>query len=77
MANAKVRKIRVDNNIAWILSSTDPTPLAFFRLIQPTHRSRALEKYVTALDLALERSKACEEVQKKLLNMKGMFDVSN
>ncbi|RUP50304.1 hypothetical protein BC936DRAFT_139684 [Jimgerdemannia flammicorona] len=43
-------------HVEWILNSTDPTPLAFFRLIHPTHRERAISKYKDAFSLALRKS---------------------
>ena len=43
-------------HVEWILSSENPTPLAFFRLIHPTHRQRAIQKYRKAFADALSDS---------------------
>ncbi len=47
------RKGQQDANVDWILSSPNPTPLAFFRILHPTHRVRAIEKYNKAFAFAL------------------------
>ncbi|RUS14955.1 hypothetical protein BC937DRAFT_93102 [Endogone sp. FLAS-F59071] len=57
MTNTNKRKLRQENDVEWILSSSDPTPLAFFRLIHPTHRNRAIENYRVAFAQALKKSK--------------------
>ncbi|RUS22387.1 hypothetical protein BC937DRAFT_89462 [Endogone sp. FLAS-F59071] len=44
-------------NVDWILSSPNPTPLAFFRMIRPTHRGPATHKYWNAFKTALNRIK--------------------
>ncbi|RUP44679.1 hypothetical protein BC936DRAFT_149144 [Jimgerdemannia flammicorona] len=50
------QELQRESNVNWILSSPDPTPLAFFRLIHPTHRIRAIEKYKMAFAQALRMS---------------------
>ncbi|CAG8602487.1 5401_t:CDS:2, partial [Ambispora leptoticha] len=51
------RRFRQDYNVNWILSSSDPTPLAFFRMTHPTQRVRAIENYRVAFAQALGKSK--------------------
>ncbi|CAH1758742.1 14984_t:CDS:10, partial [Entrophospora sp. SA101] len=45
-----------ERQVNWMLSCPNPTPLAFFQYIVPTHRVRATEKYYQALDLALSET---------------------
>ncbi|CAG8657036.1 14875_t:CDS:10, partial [Funneliformis mosseae] len=47
---------RKEGNINWMLSYPDPTPIAFFRNIFPTHRGRAIEKYRNILNLAFNEA---------------------
>ncbi|RUS30315.1 hypothetical protein BC938DRAFT_479568 [Jimgerdemannia flammicorona] len=54
--NMSKQELQRESNVNWILSSPDPTPLAFFRLIHPTHRIRAIEKYKMAFAQALRMS---------------------
>ncbi|RHZ86704.1 hypothetical protein Glove_46g199 [Diversispora epigaea] len=56
-------------NINWMISYNNPTPIEFFRFIQPTHKSRAIQKYVKLLDQAID---FCEdqEKQSELRNLK-------
>ncbi|RUP51743.1 hypothetical protein BC936DRAFT_146268 [Jimgerdemannia flammicorona] len=47
------------HNILWFLSYHNPTPLEFFRWVQPTHRNRAFEVYKRCSRQAIE---ACEDL---------------
>ena len=65
-----------DRNINWMLTCSDPTPLAFFQHIFPTHRGQATEKYRKILDLTLNETDD-SEVLSKLRRMKRTADVCN
>ncbi|RUP49377.1 hypothetical protein BC936DRAFT_142660, partial [Jimgerdemannia flammicorona] len=57
----------------WILSYHSPTPLEFFRRIQPTHRGRAFEKYQKTLRQAINVCKNSEQL-KRLKELDGTSD---
>ncbi|CAG8626110.1 1944_t:CDS:2, partial [Ambispora gerdemannii] len=63
------RKALRKRHIDWMISYNNPTPIEFFRFIQPIHKSRAIEKYVKILDEAIN---LCEDQEKqlKLRNLK-------
>ncbi len=65
-----------ERHINWMITCPDPTPLAFFQYIFPTHRVRATEKYQKTLDLALNETDD-QEVLNKLRRMKRAVDVCN
>jgi len=67
---------RKEGNINWMLSYPDPTPIAFFRNIFPTHRGRAIEKYRNILNLAFNEADN-QEMKDKLKKMKETIDVCN
>ncbi|RIA93479.1 hypothetical protein C1645_819336 [Glomus cerebriforme] len=62
-----------ERNINWMLTCSDPTPLAFFQHIFPSHRGQATEKYRKILDLALNGTED-SEVLSKLRRMKRTAD---
>ncbi|CAG8662328.1 11465_t:CDS:2, partial [Funneliformis mosseae] len=62
-----------ERNINWMLTCSDPTPLAFFQHVFPTHRGQATAKYRKILDLALKESHD-SEVLSKLRRMKRTAD---
>ena len=63
-------------NINWMVTCNNPTPIEFFRFIQPAHKARAIEKYGRILDQAIE---ICKNPNKKLElnNVKETVDVRN
>ncbi|CAG8751760.1 9313_t:CDS:2, partial [Acaulospora morrowiae] len=56
-------KILRQCHVDWMISCNNPTPLEFFRFIQPTHKSRAFEKYRKTLEQAIN---FCEDSNKQL-----------
>ena len=66
--------IRKERYIKWMLSSSDPNPLAFFRRIFPMHRTRAFDTYSKTLESALRLCKD-EVVRERLLKMQEQFNV--
>nr|CAG8475498.1 5696_t:CDS:2 [Entrophospora candida] len=62
-----------ERHVNWMLSCPNPTPLAFFQYIVPTHRVRATEKYYQALDLALSETDN-HGLQSNLKKMKETVD---
>ncbi|RIA98922.1 hypothetical protein C1645_587473 [Glomus cerebriforme] len=62
-----------ERNINWMLTCSEPTPLAFFQHIFPSHRGRAIEKYRIVLDLALKETDD-REVLSKLRRLKRTVD---
>lgn len=62
-----------ERHVNWMITCLDPTPLAFFQYIFPTHRVRATEKYQKTLDLALNETDD-QEVLNKLRRMKRAVD---
>ncbi|RUS26635.1 hypothetical protein BC938DRAFT_470505 [Jimgerdemannia flammicorona] len=64
---------RQEGHINWMLSSPDPTPIAFFRYISPTHRVSTIDKYWNALNLALKQTDD-QGLQDKLKRMKETTD---
>ncbi|KAF0531173.1 hypothetical protein F8M41_011873 [Gigaspora margarita] len=66
--NKKDKKNQQNVNIDWIINSSDPKPIAFFRLTHPKARSRAIEKYKKCFNLALSRSKDANLDKLKAVN---------
>ncbi len=60
-------------HLDWIISYHNPTPLEFFRLIQPTHKPRALEKYNKTLNQAIN---SCKDPD-KTIQLKKMQETAN
>ncbi|CAG8823788.1 11525_t:CDS:2, partial [Racocetra persica] len=52
----------------WIMNSSNPTPIAFFRLTHPTARSRAIDTYKKCFELALRRSEGATLDKLKAVN---------
>ncbi|GBB92212.1 hypothetical protein RclHR1_19840002 [Rhizophagus clarus] len=52
-----------------MIACKNPTPIEFFRFIQPTHKARAIEKYGKILNEAIRLCKVPDE-QSKLKNIK-------
>jgi len=63
MSTSRKYKAIRKRHIDWIISHNNPTPIEFFRLIQPIHKSRAIEKYVKILDDTIN---LCEDQEKQL-----------
>ena len=74
MKQASALAVRRENDIKWMLSSSNPNPLAFFRRVFPTHRNRAFDTYSRTLGSAL---RLCEDevVRARLLKMKEKLNV--
>ncbi len=68
------RKKMKQRNIDWMIECNNPTPIEFFRFIQPTHKARAIEKYGKILDEAIRLCKAPDK-QSKLKNIKETVNV--
>nr|CAG8574880.1 1112_t:CDS:10 [Entrophospora candida] len=64
-----------ESHINWILTCIDPTPIAFFRHIFPSHRVQATNKYHNLLNLAIRQTGDCE-LRDKLKRMKEVVDES-
>ncbi|CAB4490775.1 unnamed protein product [Rhizophagus irregularis] len=62
-----------ERHVYWMLTCPDPTPLAFFRFIFPTHRIKASEKYKKALNLALKETND-EDLRNKFEEMKKLVN---
>ncbi|CAI2192695.1 5983_t:CDS:2, partial [Funneliformis geosporum] len=62
-----------ERNINWMLTCSDPTPLAFFQHIFPAHYGQATEKYRHILNLALHET-GDPEVLNKLRRIKRTVD---
>lgn len=65
-----------ERHVDWMLTYNNPTPLAFFQFIFPTHQVRATEKYRKTLDLALNETDN-QEVLNRLRKIKRTVDVCN
>lgn len=63
-----------EQNIDWMIACNNPTPIEFFRFIQPTHKTRAIEKYWKILDEAINLCKVPGK-QSKLKNIKETVNV--
>jgi hypothetical protein len=61
-------------NLDWMIAFNNPTPIEFFRFIQPTHKARAIEKYGKILNEAIRLCKVPNE-QSKLKNIKETVNV--
>src|SRR4051794_32867804 len=57
-----------------MIEGNNPTPIEFFRFIQPTHKARAIEKYGKILGEAIMLCKAPDK-QSKLKNIKETANV--
>ncbi|CAG8719279.1 4755_t:CDS:2, partial [Ambispora leptoticha] len=69
-SSRNIKKItQQECHVDWMLACPDPTPLAFFRFIFPSHRIKASEKYKKALDLAFKEA-VDEELRNKFEEMK-------
>ncbi|UZO05956.1 uncharacterized protein OCT59_026293 [Rhizophagus irregularis] len=64
-----VREQVKKRNLDWMITCKNPTPIEFFRFIQPTHKARAIEKYGKILNEAMRLCKVPDE-QSKLKNIK-------
>ncbi|CAG8659454.1 5873_t:CDS:2 [Ambispora leptoticha] len=68
----KITSIKKEQNVRWILSSPDPSPIAFFRFNFSTHRSRAFDSYDKVLETALAKCED-EDIKERLLRMQIMY----
>ena len=57
-------KVLKQLNTDWVLAYHNPTPLKFFRLVQPTHRSRAFENYQKIIRQAINVCKDSEQLKR-------------
>jgi flagellar biosynthesis regulator FlbT len=56
-----------------MISFNNPTPIEFFRFIQPTHKNHAIEKYGKTLEQAINFCKDSE----KLTELKSIKESIN
>ncbi|CAG8438370.1 14008_t:CDS:10 [Ambispora leptoticha] len=66
---SQLSKSRQEVNINWILSSSEPKPIGFFRLTHPTSRARAIENYRKCFDLAIKRSEGDKLSELRAMNI--------
>ncbi|CAG8791156.1 27703_t:CDS:2, partial [Dentiscutata erythropus] len=76
MAGLKMPKAtdKEKERVKWMFECDNPTPLAFYRFINPTHKSRAIEKYLNTINSVLERNRKNKAIQKKLTAIRKKFD---
>ncbi|CAG8542157.1 13869_t:CDS:10, partial [Cetraspora pellucida] len=65
---------QLQENVSWMINSSNPTPLAFFRITYPSIRGRALTKYSKTLSKAIEQTSHNKEHQEKLIILLKKFD---
>ncbi|CAG8726880.1 2508_t:CDS:2, partial [Racocetra fulgida] len=76
-SSCNVKRIsQQERHVDWMLACSDPTPLAFFRFIFPSHRIKASEKYKKALDLAFKEVDSEELRNNKNLRRLGNMDAA-
>ncbi|CAG8557775.1 2188_t:CDS:10 [Acaulospora morrowiae] len=69
-SSRNIKKITLqERHVDWMLACPDPTPLAFFQFIFPSHRVNASKKYKKALDLAFKEA-VDEDFRNKIEEMK-------